>query len=905
MALVRDMSESQIAFVVGEGTPDQFSVRRYAGSEGLCQLYRFEIELASTEETVEFDTIVGKPATLTVNTDYGERWFHGVIARFEMTGETTDLTYYRAELVPAVWLLTHRYNSRIFQKKTTKEIIAAVLEKGGIASDRIDMSQLQRTYEPRGYCCQYRETDYNFICRLMEEEGIRWFFEQSQEGHTLFLADSGDSYAPIEGESAALPYHPPTGMNVQQEHVFRFRKGQCVRPGAVVLRDYNFEKPALNLEAKSDAGRDAGFEFADYPGEYVEQGPGSELATIRAEEFESTRIVGTGLSNSPRLAVGRTFEVSEHTSEPLNGSYFLTAIKHQGKQATARSAALSDGVKSSLDQGAARARSQWLYHNGQVSSDMQSIAGAQGSSPLEPLTIPNLLDDESLTRHVDAESPVYECRFECMPADVSYRPARVTPWPSVRGTQTARVTGPSGEEIYTDEYGRVKVKFNWDREGKHDENSSCWIRVSQGMAGGQYGMMFLPRVGQEVVVDFLEGDIDKPIITGRVYNADQMPPYKLPDEKTKSVIKTHTSKGGGGTNEIRFEDLKDKEQILIYAQKNLHVRVNADRVENIGNDHHLSVKKNKFELVEEASNRDVKLDLNEKIGGNKSLDVGGDLGQKVGGNYSNEVGADAYIKAGGKIVLEGTKEITLKVGGNFVKIDASGVTVMGTMIKLNSGGSAGTGSAVALTKPEETVDADSAEPGKDVTYSDSGDPAAATAEAGPPGAEYEQTEIEQELSWVEIALVNEAGEPVPHENWKATLADGSVKQGVLNAEGRAHIGLPAAEEVQISFPQLDAEAWVRDTGAVPPAPAGAGGSSPPPSGTSSGTNDGDDEGGTVIGSGFDEDEEEEIMLSEEDEGEEDVQTDEEEEESPDDDGGEDDGGESNDGGEQRKNPYRK
>src|SRR5205085_10995964 len=220
------------------------------------------------------------------------------------------------------------------------------------------------------------------------------------------------------------------------------------------------------------------------------------------------------------------------------------------------------------------------------------------------------------------------CRFECIPANVTYRPSRTTPWPTMRGTQTARVVGPRNEEIHTDEYGRVKVQFHWDREGRFDENSSCWIRVSQGMAGGQYGMMFLPRVGQEVVVDFLEGDPDQPIITGRVYNGDHMPPYELPKEKTKSCIKTNSSQGAGGTNEIRFEDLKGSEQLLLHAEKDLHVRAKNDRVASIEHDDHLTVRKNRYELVKKSRHSEVRLDLLTKVGGNQLTRVAGDVGEE-------------------------------------------------------------------------------------------------------------------------------------------------------------------------------------------------------------------------------------------------------------------------------------
>lgn len=866
MALMRDLSRAQLAFQVTGGEVDQFEVLRYRGTEGLCQLYRFEIELASTEESVPFDTIVGKPAVLSINTAYGERWFHGVVSRFELTGETTGQTYFRAELVPSVWLLTHRYNSRIFQEKKVPDIVSEVLTKAGIASDRFRIDGLTRSYQPRVYCVQYRETDYNFICRLMEEEGIRWYFEQSQEGHVLVMEDGGSSaYSPIEGD-AALPYHAPTGMNVQEEHVYRFRLGQSVRPGAVVLNDYNFENPKLNLQTNSDCGRDAGLEFFDFPGEYVEQSPGQDLATLRAEEFEAHRTVGVGQSNSPRIATGKTFDLIEHPAD-LDDSYLITSVSHQGKQATTRASTGGNGRSGIIDARlhqsliaarqdenrtirelaetllqilgrfkandptAHRALTEWVYHAGQVSRDLPSVAEASGGNPLQALAIPNLLEDVLASSIVDYDAPVYDCHFECIPASVSYRPPRVTPWPKMRGTQTARVVGPEGEEIHTDEYGRVKVQFDWDREGGHKEDASCWIRVSQGFAGGNYGIMFLPRVGQEVIVDFLEGDPDKPIITGRVYNADHMPPYKLPDEKTKSVIKTHSSKGGGGTNEIRIEDLKDKEQILTYAQKDLHIRANNDRVENIDHDRHLTVKENKFELVKKAKNIEVKLDFKEKIGGDKSLGVGGKVSEKFGGSHSVDVGGDVIEKYGRNhknettmtsatkalaIKLEASVGIELKCGGSSIVLTPAAIFIMGgPLVNINSGSGPPVGPVTAMASapaaPKPPVDADSVEPGKDTTYAGGEELPEGEVAEDIPGHEFEPGEEEEkETSWIAIELIDEAGQPVPYERYEITAPDGeTLIRGSLDKLGQAHRVVAEAGTCQICFPNLDQDAWER------------------------------------------------------------------------------------------------
>ncbi len=816
MIMSKDLSQAQLSFQIEGHDLDRFLVNRYRGSEGLCRLYRFEVDLTCEEAEVDFDAIVGKPAVLSISADHGERWFHGIVGSFEMTGETAGQTYYRAELVPAVWLLTHRYDSRIFQNKSVREIVSDVLTRAGIASDRFKFL-LEKTHPSRDYCVQYRETDYNFICRLMEDEGIRWYFEQSEEDHVLVMADSPAANAPIEGD-AALPYVPPSGMIADEEHVFRFRRGQSVRPGGVRLREFNFEKPALKLDAGDGTGPHAGLEFCDYPGEFASVERGKELALLRAEEFETGRVVGVGQSNSHRLAPGRTFELTGHPAASHHAPYLITAVTHEGRQSTHRTTTGLNGPSVRGSRGdSPRLLTSWLYHAGQVSRDLPSTASACGGNPLEPLSVPSLLEEVNgngvLPLGVEGilPPPVYTCRFECIPASVSYRPPRVTPWPVMRGTQTARVVGPAGEEIHTDPYGRVKVQFNWDREGKFDENASCWIRVSQGMAGGGYGMMFLPRVGQEVVVDFLEGNPDKPLVVGRVYNADHMPPYKLPKQKTKSVIKTHSTKGGGGTNEIQFEDLKDQERILVYAQKDLHLRANNDHVENVGHDHHLTVKENKFELVKKCKHADVTLDLNERIGGNKSLEVKGDVAEEFKGNHSETVKSNHYLKSeSGSIVLEASTDITLKVGGNFVKVSGDGIWINGKEVFINSGGSAGSGSAAALGSPESPIKADSASPGQDVRY-DGGDERT-DAEAGPDlaGHRFEPTEAANLVTWIEIELVDEAGQPCPHERYEIKAPDGTtLRRGSLDKNGLAHVSVPEPGTCRICFPNLDAQAWER------------------------------------------------------------------------------------------------
>ncbi len=883
MAVMRDMSRAQIAFQVSGGDLDQFQVMRYRGTEGLNQLYRFEIEMAAAADTVVFEDIVGKPAVLSINTFEGETWFHGIVSRLEMTGETVDQAYYRAELVPTFWLLTHRYTSRIFQNKNIKQIITDVLTEGGIPSDRFNLDGLpDSVFQPYEYCVQYRETDFNFISRLCEREGIWYFFQQSQDKHVLTFCAGPGFAVPITGDPA-LRYIPPTGLAVEQEHVFRFRRAQSVRPGAVVLNDFNFKKPKLDLEAKGDNARDPGLAFIDFPGEYAEQNDGMTVAERRAQEFESSRVTAIGQSNCKRLGPGKIFELKEHPTASFNGKYFITSVTHCGKQAVLRTSTAA-GMRTGLLEGrvhqaliaarghtdqtirdlaeallqivtrfaagdptASRALTQWLYHAGQVSRDLPSTALALGGSPLDWLALPNIISDVARDSVVDADAPIYECRFECVPENVTWRPPRLTPWPVIRGCQTARVVGPEGEEIHVDKYGRVRVQFHWDRQGSengqpkmHGADSSCWIRVCQGMAGGQYGIMFIPRVGQEVVVDFLEGNPDNPLIVGRVFNDDHMPPYPLPDEKTKSVIKTHSSKGGGGCNEIRFEDLKDNEQLLIQAQRRMDTKVKSSHFHTAAAYHLLVGGEKDGELygeyrqkvfkakqthvvgevrtwIEETEGHIVGKDQMNEIQGARSTSVGGDDITLVGKNMKYDVGTTAHIK-GTDIKIEGSNSIELVSGGSSIVLCSGGIYIQGSMVYINSGAGPSVAAVEGGVGPPAVEDpgaAESTKPGRDVRYTAPGlVPPEAPALPEVPGHDFpEQPPPPARTSFIDIELLDDLQRPVPGERWEITDPEGRVHRGTTDSQGRAHLGGIVAGVCQIRFPRLDADAWERNTGA--------------------------------------------------------------------------------------------
>lgn len=872
MAIIRDYSKAQIAFRLHGGNSDDFLVTRYRGSEGICQLYRFEIELASQQEGWALANIVGKSAALSIATSEGERYFHGVVSRFELTGETVDMTYYRAELVPSLWLLTHRYCSRIFQNKDVKTIINEVLTGGGIAADHFDMSKLAKTYPEREYCVQYRETDFNFICRLMEEEGIWWYFDQTKDKPVLKMCEKANDYLAITGE-AKLAYRSAAGMNVDVEHIWRFRLGQTVRPGAVSLTDFDFKNPQLGLDVNASSGRDAGLAFADYPGIYSAQARGTSLAKLRAEEFECSRISGNGLSNSRRIAPGRTFELTDHPSVAMNQKYLVTTALHQGKQAITRTTSgggerggvlnvrihealvaarthempavreLAEGLLmmagkiNAGDPTADRGLSAWLYHGGQVVRESATVAMAQGANPLEFLSPPNLLSDIAMSAIVDFESSLYQCRFECIPATVEFRPPRITPWPIVRGAQTARVVGPESEEIHCDEYGRVKVQFHWDTMGfeggdakRFGADSSCWIRVSQGAAGGQYGMMFIPRVGQEVIVDFLEGNPDYPVIVGRVFNKDHMPPYALPDHKTRSVIKTHTSKGGGGCNEIRFEDLKDKEQLFIQAQRQMDLRVKASHFHTVGGAYHLRVGDELREFVNKSKHVHIKEHLytwvegeeHRAIQGLQAIEVQGTRSIHVKDSAMDLYGADHKMEVTGtfevaadKILLDAPGGIEIKSGGSSITLSSSGVHIVGSMVYINSGSgpavAPASASGMSPAAAEDPTAADKSDPGKDTRYTAPGvTPPVQPSLPDVPGEPFEPEQpTPAETSWIEIELVDEAERPVAGERYEIITPDGKKREGVTDANGRARISSIQPGNCQIKFPRLDSDAWIR------------------------------------------------------------------------------------------------
>lgn len=761
--------------------PDVLLLQSFVGSEGISRLFRFNLELLSEDPAIAMDSLIGKPVAITLAlADDSQRFFHGVVNRFGQSGEGTRFSSYYAEVVPSLWLLTQKSDCRIFQSMAVPEVVKKIFDDHKISY----RDALTGKYTKWDYCVQYRETHFNFVSRLMEEEGIFYFFEYEENKHTLVLADSPGSHRPCSNQSQ-VRFLPEAGMGEWEDTVTAWQMEQSLHPGKYTLRDYHFEMPNKSLEVLEPASVKVGgndtLEVYDYPGHYAQrfqlpeqrlgqlEPEGRKLVKLRMEEEESPHFVISGSSTCRTFTAGYRFErILANDRRDENGPYVLISVQH---------------------------------------SAIQSPAYVSGSVTAGP----------------------YQNGFTCIPHRIPYRPPRVTPKPMVQGPQTAIVTGPAGEEIFTDKYGRVKVQFHWDREGEYNEKSSCWIRVAQIWAGKQWGSMFIPRIGQEVIVDFLEGDPDQPIITGRVYNAEEMPPYELPKEQTKSTVKTLSSKGGGGFNEIRFEDKKGEEQVFIHGEKDLDVRIKNDRREWIGRDRHLFVKRDKVEEVDRDEHVVVKRDLVEEITrdhhlsvtgkeaiqitGSHSLSVQGDVIEEFKMNHSEQVTMNYYLK-GMNVVIEGMTGLTIKVGGSFITINPAGVQIVGPMIMINSGGAPLVGTPGTLVSPAAAAAAliaDNADPGsKDASYKSqfAAMSPAAIAAASAPWHDPHSEEAKQKKSWIEIELVDEDKKPVPGERYRITLPDGTtLAEGTLDEKGRARVEGIDPGTCKVTFPDLDKDAW--------------------------------------------------------------------------------------------------
>ncbi len=624
---------------------------RMHGTENISRLFEYEVDLLVDKKNLSSisssgfptDKILGEGITIEMALPSGgKRNYHGIVTQFRHYGAEDEFFLYKAVLRPWLWFLTRTSNCRIFQDLSVPDIVKKVFSDNGFSDFKLELSN---SYKPTEYCVQYRESDFNFVSRLMEHEGIFYYFKHDEGQHTLVIADSINAYQSVSGYSS-ISYFPPENTGQREEdHIFEWHTSHKVKSGTYVLNDYDFEKPKSNLVSKftnKNQHAHAEGEHYDYPGQYYDSSAGDSYANIRLEELQADYEVISGRGNAFGLVTGMLFTLKNHYIATENVKHIVIASS--------------------------------FYI---VSNDYRASS---------------------------AQASYYECSFTAIRSTQQFRPKRITPVPFVQGPQTATVVGKEGEEIWTDKYGRIKVQFHWEREGKKNETSSCWLRVSYPVAGKSWGWVSLPRIGQEVVVSFLEGNPDRPLITGSVYNGDNSHPYDLPANQTQSGIKSRSTKTGAADNfnEIRFEDKKDSEEVYVHAEKNFNCVIENNETRKIGLD-----KKDKGDQTIEIQN-DRKITLNQGNDtlnvkkGNRELNVdtgNNTLNVKQGNDNINVSTGDYVLKVdAGNATITAMQSIVLKVGSNSVKIDQTGITIKGMMVKVEADATLDAKSAMTTIK---------------------------------------------------------------------------------------------------------------------------------------------------------------------------------------------------------------
>lgn len=614
------------------------------GSEAISQPFRFTLDAKTVRGTdVPFDKLIGQELSMALELPSKKyRYFSGICVRAVQGESNVTFTDYQFDIVPQFWLLTKKSQSKIFQGMTVPDILKEVLK--GL---RVEY-QIQGQFEKRDYCVQYRETDFNFASRLMEEEGIYYFFKHEAGAHTMVLSNMPNGHPAVPGQTSILYKNVNQEAAQKEDHIYDLSKIQEQSSGKFLLWDHTFEMPHKHLEATKPitdsvtVGRvshklavaNSQLEIYDYPGEY-------------AQRFD-------GIDTGGGEQAGELGKIQQDNVRTVN-------LRMQAEAANSISV-----------RGASTARQLTSGHKFSVTTkpddDVATPIKAEGEYVITRVThAANLADTyRSGDRHDTGFR--YDNTFVAIPSVLPFRPSRVTPKPVINGTQTAVVVGPPGEEIFTDKYGRIKVQFHWDRIGKTDPHSSCWIRVAQVSAGSHWGAFQLPRIGQEVIVGFQEGDPDQPICIGSVYNPEQMPKYTLPDHKTRTYIRTNSTMGGVGYNEIRFEDKADAEHIYVHAQKDMHQRVRNDNFERIGNNRHLRVgfylpNDHKGDLGGESKKgsqfEEVAVDQHLKVHRHKDEHIGGDMKLLVGG-IDGDGKVDIHIKDYKKELIDKTSDLHVK-----------------------------------------------------------------------------------------------------------------------------------------------------------------------------------------------------------------------------------------------------
>ncbi|MBL4797035.1 MAG: type VI secretion system tip protein VgrG [Oleispira sp.] len=648
----------------------------FNSDESLNSLFQHRLTTLCQNNDLDLKSLLGTTISVKVQGHHliGAKYFHGHVMAISHRGWQGKFAKYEIELEPWLGFLDKTKDCRIFQNQSVVDIITSIFDENGFSDYKINLSD---TYKPIEYCTQYRESDMNFINRLIEQEGIYYHFEQLEKKHIMVLSDSPSAHEVILG-CQNLPFYPPGSVVRDENFIESWSNNVSVGSGSFALNAFDFEKPRAGLEtniAIAQKHDHADMEVYDYQHSYTKREDGTRYAKLRMEQLHCATQSFEGISNCPYLHAGGLFNITKHPVASNNGEYLLSKVYYY----------ISTGQ----------------YETG------------------------------------DAQNVQMEVRFSCIPSQTQYRPPLYSQAPIIAGHQTAIVVGPKGEEIWTDEYGRVKLHFHWDRYSERNESSSCWVRVSQLWAGGNWGSVFTPRMGQEVIVDFIEGNPDKPMIVGRVYNADNMPPYKLPENQNQSGIKTRSTKGGSVEtfNELRFDDTLGKETLTIHAEKDQNlsvendeshfvghdrtdevvndetikighdrtedvgndeiVNVVHDRTQTVGNDENLTVDNNRThtittdETLSVGKNRKTDIVKNDtsNIGENYTMSVGKDEQRAVGDNRTTSIGKNETLDVGKKIIVQAGDEIVFKAGSAQITLSKNGdISIKGANITIEGSG---------------------------------------------------------------------------------------------------------------------------------------------------------------------------------------------------------------------------
>ncbi|MBC3363620.1 type VI secretion system tip protein VgrG [Pseudomonas sp. SWRI154] len=618
-------------------------VLKFEGNEAISAPYQFDVDLVSEQKNITLEHLLHKQAFLVF--DHQGRGIHGQIHRVAQYDSGKRLSHYSVQLVPRLAYLQYRTNQRIFQQTSVPQIIATILKEHGILGDA-HRFLLNSRYPPREYCAQYNESDLGFIARLCEEEGLHYHFQHSESGHQLVFGDDQTVFPRL---GRPTPYKQGSGLVGEEPVIQHFNVRLETRTSRVTRRDYDFQKATIALEQKYQPAIEKilpDLEAYDYPGGFNQEERGKLLSRRALERHRSDYCQVEGTSDQPELVTGHFLTLSEHPRQEWNDLWLLTEVHHQGRQPQV----LEEGM------------------------------GGDAEPP-------------------GARNQGYRNRFVATPWDAIFRPRRLHEKPRITGSQTAIVTGPEGEEIYCDPFGRVKVRFFWDRAGQVNERSSCWLRVASNWAGNSYGAVTIPRVGMEVLVTFMEGDPDKPLISGCLTNSANPAPYPLPAHKTRTVFRSRSSPGGKGFNELQLEDRAGQELIYLRAQRDMEQRIEHDSRLEIGNERRETIKGNSISELQANEHRTIAADRIVQVKGNDQLHTTNRR------SYSDqtlaiEAGQQVHIKAGAHVVLEAGATLSLSAGGEHIVIGHGGIF---SSSEIQLGGAPLSGPRAASLNPERVA----------------------------------------------------------------------------------------------------------------------------------------------------------------------------------------------------------